>query len=890
MATNLNVSDNQERVPLRVGGGGLNRTISPDDGNPYYVGARAYVEQTEDGATITVIDKEGTTTANVSNGSDGEDGVGIVSIEKTSTSGLVDTYTITYTDGATSTFDVTNGQDGADEEEIFVAEYNTTSYSDVCDAYDDGKIIFLAAGYLSLPLFNVGILDDKYIFNFYRFGDSTYVKRYMLSDSGWGSTDTYTFVTTDREINGNALSSDITLTASDVGAQETLVSGTNIKTINNTSLLGSGNIDIQGGGSGSAFVAEYNVTSYADVKDAYDNDAILICTTDDSGNPMVLQFVYFDVANEIFYFAMPVSDGCLWTQLSNAEGWDDGMFYFASTDVATQLADGLMSALDKQKLDGLSKQNIWYGTCSTSASQSPKAITTASGDFSLTAGNMLCVLFNHTNSLSSVSLQVDGGTSKSAYSMDGTSDISNRWGSNEVVMFVYDGTKFVMLEQGVASTTQYGITKLNNTTSSTSTSEAATANAVKAAYDHGGVTSVNGSTGAVSLSIHNVPSGGTSGQVLSKASGTDYDLAWSTPSSGSVTDVEVDGTSVVTGGVASIDLTGKSNVGHTHTKSAITDFPTTVSSFTNDAGYITGYTETDPVFTASAAHGITSSDISAWNGKSAVSISRKTTSGTNIADITINGTTTQLYAPNGGGGTITDVTVDGTSVVTGGVAEIDLTGKSDIGHTHTKSAITDFPTLSTVATTGDYDDLLNKPTLFSGNYNDLTNKPTIPTVNNATLTIQKNGTKVKTFTANASSNVTANITVPTKVSDLTNDSGYITGYTETDPTVPSWAKQASKPSYTAAEVGAVPTTRTVNGKALSGDITLSASDVSALPSSTAIPSSLSDLNNDLDVSDFPNDAGYLTSHQDISGKADKTDTDIDASVTTLFASLGWVAP
>ena len=49
---------------------------------------------------------------------------------------------------------------------------------------------------------------------------------------------------------------------------------------------------------------------------------------------------------------------------------------------------------------------------------------------------------------------------------------------------------------------------------------------------------------------------------------------------------------------------------------------------------------------------------------------------------------------------------------------------------------------------------------------------TIPTVNNATLTIQKNGTTVKTFTANASTDVTANITVPTKVSELTNDSGY----------------------------------------------------------------------------------------------------------------------
>lgn len=57
----------------------------------------------------------------------------------------------------------------------------------------------------------------------------------------------------------------------------------------------------------------------------------------------------------------------------------------------------------------------------------------------------------------------------------------------------------------------------------------------------------------------------------------------------------------------------------------------------------------------------------------------------------------------------------------------------------------------------------------SGSYNDLSNKPTIPTVYNATLTIQKNGSTVNTFTANASSNVTANITVPTKTSDLIKD-------------------------------------------------------------------------------------------------------------------------
>lgn len=73
-----------------------------------------------------------------------------------------------------------------------------------------------------------------------------------------------------------------------------------------------------------------------------------------------------------------------------------------------------------------------------------------------------------------------------------------------------------------------------------------------------------------------------------------------------------------------------------------------------------------------------------------------------------------------------------------------------------------------------------KGKFYNGNYNYTLPSKTgtfaltsdIPTVNNGTLTIQKNGTNVTTFTANQSSNATANITVPTKVSELTNDSGF----------------------------------------------------------------------------------------------------------------------
>lgn len=46
-------------------------------------------------------------------GDTGDTGNGISSIRKTGTSGKVDTYTITYTDGTTSTFTVTNGSDAS---------------------------------------------------------------------------------------------------------------------------------------------------------------------------------------------------------------------------------------------------------------------------------------------------------------------------------------------------------------------------------------------------------------------------------------------------------------------------------------------------------------------------------------------------------------------------------------------------------------------------------------------------------------------------------------------------------------------------------------------------------------------------------------------------------
>lgn len=61
------------------------------------------------------------------------------------------------------------------------------------------------------------------------------------------------------------------------GKQDTLVSGTNIKTINNQSLLGSGNIEIQGGSGGSANIIELTQAEY-DALTAYTEGAMYVIT------------------------------------------------------------------------------------------------------------------------------------------------------------------------------------------------------------------------------------------------------------------------------------------------------------------------------------------------------------------------------------------------------------------------------------------------------------------------------------------------------------------------------------------------------------------------------------------------------------------------------------
>lgn len=156
-------------------------------------------------------------------------------------------------------------------------------------------------------------------------------------------------------------------------------------------------------------------------------------------------------------------------------------------------------------------------------------------------------------------------------------------------------------------------------------------------------------------------------------------------------------------------------------------------------------------------------------------------------------------------GAITTYTsfTNGASIPTGFTSNATITTNSNsLQGNLTWGEITGKPSFKTVAT--------------SGSYNDLSNKPTI---GNGTVTITQGGTSKGTFTLNQTGNTTIALTDNNSWRGIQNN---LTSTSTTDSLSAAQGKVLNDKfaSY-------VPTSRTVNGKALSANISLNASDVGA---------------------------------------------------------------
>lgn len=287
-------------------------------------------------------------------------------------------------------------------------------------------------------------------------------------------------------------------------------------------------------------------------------------------------------------------------------------------------------------------------------------------------------------------------------------------------------------------------------------------------------------------------------------------------------------------------LDGKSNTGHKHVKADITDFPTSMP-----ASDVSAWAKaaTKPSY-SKAEVGLGNVDNTADSAKSvkyaasAGSASSATTAATANA-LKVTELTTQnlddtktvgLYFAGGtngvknkptgvdafglevkktAGGYLVQVLTEGNiNAMKTWIRQFHASAWSawahyfDSNHIPTWSQVSGKPSFATVAT--------------SGSYNDLSNKPTIPTIpgslkNPNALTISLNGTSQGAYDGSAVKNI--NITassVGAAASSHTHTKAQITDFPTSMPAsdVYSWAKQSSKPSYTISEVsGNLPASR-----------------------------------------------------------------------------------
>lgn len=247
--------------------------------------------------------------------------------------------------------------------------------------------------------------------------------------------------------------------------------------------------------------------------------------------------------------------------------------------------------------------------------------------------------------------------------------------------------------------------------------------------------------------------------------------------------------------------------------------PTKLSELTNDVGFLTSYEETDPTVPAWAKSAnkpeYTAQEVGAIPMYSGQGNTRSI-----IVHATVPSQQGSLLYLNNRSIAFQVARDDGMSYVHAGIqyktpTELTLITSSQLGQDHVK--------ISNIATpTEDYD-VANKyyvdhtttkkiSDLISDN--DFVNSDQLNNLiliqdeqpvddDNNKIWIKDNKDHVQIPTMDD---------LPTKLSDLTNDVGFITSYTETDPTVPAWAKASTKPSYTAAEVGALPNTTVIPDK------------------------------------------------------------------------------
>lgn len=376
------------------------------------------------------------------------------------------------------------------------------------------------------------------------------------------------------------------------GKQDALVSGTNIKTINNESLLGSGNINIQSGGTGT---------------DVQINGSSIV--SNDVANIQV-EGTYNASTNKIATMSeipTKVSD------LSNDTG------FITSSSLPTKVSD-------------LSNDSGFISSETDPVFSASAAAGIDSGDISTWNGKQDALVsgtniktINNNSILGSGNITISGGGSSTDVQINGTS-ITSEGVANILTETAYSSSNKIATVSDVPTKTS-DLTNDSNFISGlvTLTYDSSTWQDFQNAYNSNKVVycKVGGRMAFLAyISTSNVEFQyyrSLSSPTVSSQPDEVYVYTLTSANKWTTTTRKASSTIAVGTGLSRSYTANTRTMTlsvDTSTMAQKSDLPTKTSDLTNDSGFITGYTETDPVFTASAAYGISSSDITTWNNKS----------------------------------------------------------------------------------------------------------------------------------------------------------------------------------------------------------------------------------------------------------------------------------
>lgn len=255
-----------------------------------------------------------------------------------------------------------------------------------------------------------------------------------------------------------------------IGAQETLTSGTNIKTVNNESLLGSGNISISGGGSKTTWYGTCSTTASTSAKVVTCADyalvngaiiAVLFTTANTAATPTLN--INSTGAKSIYVGTSTPNS------TTNVLKWNSNTLLYFIYDGTYYRFLGSIQAGTVAPSRGA---NTWYGECSSNATATAKTSTIS--NFVLTQGAVVVIQALAASTVeNALTLNVSSTGAKTIYYKQAATSSTNplKWAWGDVLVFVYNGANWryvggsSAMDEGslpIASTSTLGGVKVGN--------------------------------------------------------------------------------------------------------------------------------------------------------------------------------------------------------------------------------------------------------------------------------------------------------------------------------------------------------------------------------------------------------------------------------------------